>query len=90
MGTAALPSLNPTANELKSAGRIRSAEALSRRAQQRRQIQGVIGISYIIDAAILLVYAYAGTIPTVIGPAFAISGLVSIAGYILVSESGFT
>ena len=35
----------------------------------------MIGVSYVIDAGILLLYAYAGTIPIVIGPAFADRGL---------------
>ena len=74
MGTAA-SFLNPIAAELEGAGSQPSAKALARRAQQRRQIQGMIGVSYVIDAGILLLYAYAGTIPVVIGPAFAIAGL---------------
>ena len=90
MGTAASPLLNPTADPLKRVGRKLTAEALLRRARQRRQIQGMVGISYVIDAAILLIYAHAGTIPVTIGPAFAICGLLSVTSYILLSESGFT
>ena len=90
MGIAASPLLNPTADASKGVGRKLTAEALLRRAQQRRQIQGMIGVSYVIDAAILLIYAHAGTIPVTIGPAFAVCGLVSVTGYILLSESGFT
>ena len=52
--------------------------------------QGLIGVSYVIDAVILLVYAHAGTTSVNIGPAFALCGLLSITGYILLSESGFT
>jgi len=63
---------------------------LSRRAKQRRGIQGMIGVSYVVDAHILLLYAYAGTIPVTIGPAFAACGLASVACYILLSETGFT
>jgi diguanylate cyclase len=90
MGIAASPFLNPTADTPNGAGRRPTAEALLRRAKQRRQIQGAVGVSYVIDAAILLVYAHAGTIPWTIGPAFAICGLVAIAGNILVSEAGLT
>jgi diguanylate cyclase (GGDEF)-like protein len=50
----------------------------------------MVGVSYVIDAGILLIYAHAGTIPVTIGPAFAVCGLLSVAGYILLSESGFT
>ena len=91
MGTAASPFLNPIADELEGVGPTKpTAEALLRRAQQRREIQGMIGISYVIDAIVLLVYAHAGTIPATIGPAFAICGLISVAGYILLSEIGVT
>jgi diguanylate cyclase len=91
MGTAASPFLNPIADELEGVGPTKpTAEALLRRARQRREIQGMIGISYVIDAIVLLVYAYAGTIPATIGPAFAVCGLISVAGYILLSEIGVT
>jgi diguanylate cyclase (GGDEF)-like protein len=90
MGIAASPFLNPTADQSKGVGQKLTAEVLLRRAQQRRQMQGMIGISYVIDAVVLLVYAHAGTTSVTIGPAFAICGLVSITGYILLSESGFT
>jgi diguanylate cyclase len=89
MGTAASPFLNPIADELEGVGPTKpTAEALLRRARQRREIQGMIGISYVIDAIVLLVYAHAGTIPATIGPAFAVCGLISVAGNILLSEIG--
>ena len=90
MGTAASAFLNPIAAELEVVGPKPTAKALSRRAKQRRQIQALIGVSYVIDAYILLLYAHAGTIPVTIGPAFAACGLVSVAGYIALSETGFT
>src|SRR5882757_2351094 len=91
MGTAASPFLNPIADEVEGVGPTKpTSEAFLRRARQRRQIQGMIGVSYVIDAGVLLIYAHAGTIPATIGPAFAICGLVSVAGYILLSETGFT
>src|SRR5437763_17205933 len=88
MGTAASSFLNPIA-ELEGAGSQPSARALARRAKQRRQIQGMIGVSYVIDAGILLTYAYAGTIPIWVGPAFGVCGLLLMAVTILVSEIGF-
>jgi diguanylate cyclase (GGDEF)-like protein len=90
MGIAASPLLNPTADASKGVGHKLTAEALSRRAQQRRQIQGMIGVSYVVDAVILLIYAHAGTTSAMIGPAFALCGLLSITGYIQISESGVT
>jgi diguanylate cyclase len=90
MGITASPFLNPTADQPNSVVPAPTTKALVRRARQRRQIQGSIGISYVVDAAILLVYAHAGTTPAIIGPAFAACGLISVTGYILLSESGFT
>ena len=63
MGTAASPFLNPIAAELEGVGPKPTAKALSRRAKQRRQIQGMIAASYVLDALVLLIYAHAGTIP---------------------------
>ncbi|MDO9059386.1 MAG: GGDEF domain-containing protein, partial [Bradyrhizobium sp.] len=66
-----------------------TAKALARRARQRRQILAMIGASYVVDAFVLLIYAQAGTIPATIGPAFAICGLVFVAGSVALSETGF-
>ena len=90
MDTVALPFLNPPADNLEGAGRKPTAEALSRRAQQRRQVQGMIGISYVIDGFLLVIYAQVGAIPPIIGPAFAGCGLLTVAFNIALSESGFT
>jgi diguanylate cyclase (GGDEF)-like protein len=89
MGTAASSFLNPIAAELDGVGTKPTANVLLRRAKQRRQIQGMIGVSYVVDAAVLLLYAYAGTIPTIIGPAYAGCGLTLIGFAILLSELGF-
>jgi diguanylate cyclase len=89
MGTNAPSFLNPIAAEVEVAGSRQSAETLARRAKQRRQIQGMIGVSYVIDAGILLTYAYAGTVPVWVGPAYALCGLALMAVTILLSEIGF-
>jgi diguanylate cyclase (GGDEF)-like protein len=86
MGTAAFPFLNPVAAELKRVSRASTAKAPSR---ERRQIQAMIAISYIIDASILLVYAHAGAIPATVGPIFAACGLLSVACYLVIAETGF-
>ena len=88
MGTAASSFVNPIAAELEGMGSRSDAKTLARRAKQRRQIQGMIGVSFVIDAAILLLYARAGTTAVMIGPAYAISGLALMAFYILISELG--
>ena len=89
MGTAASSFLNPIAARPDGEAARPSATALLRRARQRRQILGMIGISYIIDAAVLLLYGYAGTTPLLIGPAFAACGMTVTAIGILLSERGF-
>jgi diguanylate cyclase (GGDEF)-like protein len=88
MRTAASSFPNPVAGALDSADRLPTAKVLARRAKQRRQMLGIIGASYVIDAAILLLYAHAGTIPAAVGPAFGICGLGSVACFIALSEAG--
>ena len=87
MGTAASLFVNPA--ELDAVGAQPTVKALARRAKQRRQILTMIGASYVIDAGILLVYAEAGTIPVMVGPAYAATGLTVTALGILLSELGF-
>src|SRR5882724_5238951 len=89
MGTSAPSFLNPIAAEGEAAGSRLTTEALARRAMQRRQIQGMVGVSYVIDAGILLTYAYAGTVKVWVGPAYALSGLLLTAVTIVLSEIGF-
>jgi diguanylate cyclase (GGDEF)-like protein len=89
MSTAASPFLNPIAAELEGVGSKPTAKTLSRRAKQRRDIQGMIGASYVIDAFILLIYAEAGSIPATIGPAYAGCGLFFVGCCIAASETGF-
>ncbi len=88
MGTTASPFLDSI--ELPGAGLRPSASTLARRARQRRQIQVMIAASYVLDALVLQLYAYAGTIPVTIGPAYAACGLASVAFYLVLSETGFT
>ncbi len=88
MGTTASPFLDSI--ELPGAGLRPSASTLARRARQRRQIQVMIAASYVLDALVLQLYAYAGTIPVTIGLAYAACGLASVAFYLVLSETGFT
>jgi diguanylate cyclase (GGDEF)-like protein len=62
-------------------------DILARRARQRRQLLDMTGVSYMIDAGILLIYAYAGTTSFAIAPAYAACGLLSVAIYIAISEA---
>jgi diguanylate cyclase (GGDEF)-like protein len=88
MGTAASSLLNPTAAELDGRGML-TAERLSRRARQRRQIQAMIASCHVLDALVLLIFAYAGTISPTVAPAYAFCGLTLVALYVLGSELGF-
>jgi diguanylate cyclase len=90
MGSAASPFLNPIAAELEGVGPKPTLKVLSRRVRQRRQIQAMIAASYLVDALILLLYARAGAIPTVVAPAYLACGLLAVAGYLVLSETGFT
>jgi diguanylate cyclase len=89
MGTAASSFLNPIAAELEGVGPKPTVKALARRARQRRQILVMIGASYLIDAALLMIYAHAGTIPATIAPAFGVCGLIFVVGSVALSELGF-
>jgi diguanylate cyclase (GGDEF)-like protein len=50
----------------------------------------MIAASYLVDALVLLIYAQAGTIPSTVSSAFAVCGLLSVACYMVLSETGFT
>lgn len=90
MGSIATPFLNPIAAEPDGVGLKLTAKVRSRRARQRRQIQGMIASSYLLDGVILLLYAEAGTVPLNIGAAYVATGLVSVVLYLALSETGFT
>ena len=87
MGTAASSFVNPA--DLDGVGSRPTANALVRRAKQRRQILIMIGVSYVIDAGVLLLYAQAGATPLMIAPAYAASGLTLVIFSIILSEFGF-
>src|SRR4051812_15917700 len=88
MRTAASYLPNPVAGAIEAADRVPTAKVRARRARQRRQMLGLVGASYVVDATILLLYAAAGSIPAAVGPAFGICGLTSVACFIAMSEAG--
>jgi diguanylate cyclase len=89
MRTAASYLPNPVAGAIEVADRAPTAKVLARRALQRRQMLVLVGASYVVDALVLLLYAWAGSIPAAIGPAFGICGLTSVGCSIAMSEAGF-
>jgi diguanylate cyclase len=88
MGTAASSFLNPIAAERDLSSTL-TAKELARRAAQRRQIQGMIAASYLVDALVLVIYARAGTIPLSIASAYAATGLTFVVLCSISSELGF-
>ncbi len=62
---------------------------LTRRARQRRQMLTTVGLSYVVDSIVLLVYAYAGTTSALIAAAYGICGLLSAAIFAVLSETHF-
>ena len=88
MVTAASPVINPIA-ERESAGAKSSAAVRARRAKQRRQMMWLVAASYLLDAVVLLVYAYAETIPVGIALYYFATGMAVVAFFMLLSETGF-
>lgn len=62
-------------------------DILARRAGQRRKMLAMVGASYIVDALVLLVYAYAGTTSFTTALAYLTSGLLSVALFLVLSET---
>ena len=88
MATAASSFPTSIAAELENANRGPTAKVLARRAKQRRQVLGMVGVSYVIDTVILLIYAHDGLVPPVVCLAFAACGLCFVGGFIALSEAG--
>ncbi|MGJ4949208.1 GGDEF domain-containing protein [Bradyrhizobium sp. HKCCYLS20291] len=87
MGTTAPPLSPPMAGARGAKSPPQHVRA--RRVGQRRQIYAMIAGCYLIDAVILLIYAQAGVVPTVIAPAYAAIGVATVALWASLSESGF-
>jgi diguanylate cyclase (GGDEF)-like protein len=75
------------AGEREGAEGILTSAVLARRAKQRRQIQINIGLSYLLDVIVLLVYAYAGVTSVALAATFGACGLLSVALFIALSEA---
>jgi diguanylate cyclase (GGDEF)-like protein len=64
-------------------------DVLQRRAEQRRQMLAVQGVSYALITSVLLVYCYSGTISIVIPSAYFLAGLGLVAIFVVLSEAHF-
>ncbi|PZA13265.1 GGDEF domain-containing protein [Rhodopseudomonas palustris] len=67
----------------------RTLAVRGRRMRQRRRMLDLIIVSFMIDAAILLIYVQAGTIQPIVAVAFAVCGGVLVSILFALSESGF-
>jgi diguanylate cyclase (GGDEF)-like protein len=78
---------NPQSDEVDGTEGSLTPAILARRAKQRRQIQINIGLSYVLDVIVLLVYAYAGVTSVAVAATFGGCGLLSVALFIAMSET---
>ena len=62
---------------------------LRRRAAQRRQMLIVQVVSNLLITSVLLIYSYAGTVPTTIPAAYCLSAMALIGFFVALSETGF-
>src|SRR5512139_2057586 len=91
MGTAASPFLTGSiAAELNDGPLALTTDVRSRRARQRRQIQVMIAVSYLLDTGILAMYAQSGIVAPLIPAAYLLAGLSSVAAYLALSETGIS
>lgn len=81
-------SISGSPAELRPAAGPGTSTTRGRRMRQRRQMLDLIGVSYLVDAVVLLIYAFAGTIPLSVVPAYAACGLIIVSALIAVSEAG--
>ena len=73
------PNLRPAEIEV-------TPEVIIRRQKQQRLVLDMAGLSFAIDAAILLIYAHAGTTSYLIGSTYGLCGLLAVAGFIIISD----
>ncbi|WP_291858266.1 GGDEF domain-containing protein [Bradyrhizobium sp.] len=66
---------------------ILSSDLSKRRVRQRRQMLAVQGASYSLGALVLLVYSYAGTVPTIIPASYFLGGLSLTGFFVVLSET---
>ena len=64
-----------------------ASDVLSRRVPQRRRVLVMMALSYVIDAMVLLVYAYAGATSVTTGPLYLAFSLLTIACFTLLSDA---
>ncbi|GLH78924.1 GGDEF domain-containing protein [Bradyrhizobium sp. SSBR45G] len=89
MDTTVPPYPSPNAAEADGSRSPPAGELRERRAGRRRQILAMIAACYLIDAIILFIYAQAGTVPSTIAPSYAAIGVLTVALWTMLSESGF-
>jgi diguanylate cyclase len=89
-----MPTANPSLQHLmdgdfEGAQAIPTPQLLGLRLLRRRKVLQLIAGTYAIDVVLLLLYAQAGTVPLSIGLGYAACGVVFIAVFATLSETGF-
>ena len=64
-----------------------TSDTLARRADQRRRLLVMMALSYILDAFILLIYAWAGPTSITTGPFYLVGSLLTIACFTALSDA---
>jgi diguanylate cyclase (GGDEF)-like protein len=88
--TAASPFLNPIAAELENARPKLTANAVSRRASQRRRMLGVQFVSCLLISVCLLAFVLVGAISITIVSAYFLAGVGFIGIFLALSEAGIS
>jgi diguanylate cyclase (GGDEF)-like protein len=87
-----MSSLAPSFDGLRSGrtlapARELTSDVLKRRASRRRQMLSIQAASYVLNSAVLLIYAYAGTLSIVTPSAYFLSGMMVTGFFTVLSET---
>jgi diguanylate cyclase len=89
MPTATSSLQNLMSGDFETVRKVLTPDVLARRVLQRRKILLLIAASSAFDAALLLLYAQAGSVPVSIGLGYAACGVAFVALFLTLSETGF-
>jgi diguanylate cyclase (GGDEF)-like protein len=75
--------------DIDAVGMPLTAKVLARRKSNRRNMLVAMGLSYLVDAGLLALYALAGTTSFATGVVYGICGVTSTLAFLALSETGF-
>ncbi|WP_299810474.1 diguanylate cyclase [Tardiphaga sp.] len=84
--TAISPTQDPTGDDVTVVPGESPSEALTRRRLRRRQLLVFAAAFQVVNAALLLIFAAAGTIPVAIATAFTVGAVIVVGGFWALSE----